>query len=78
MTPEQAAYCVLHDFDRGNPDVKRIMDANDAEMTADHERLLREDADYAQRWHAGLKEFANRIDEEIAAKVYANFLKERR
>lgn len=70
MTPEEAAYCVLRDFDRRDPEVERIMTENDRRLDEQHARLMREDPAYAARWHAGLKAMADEIDDRIAAEVY--------
>lgn len=60
MSPEQA------------PVKRRFLDDKDRRLAEQHEQLMRDDPAYAARWRAGLREMADRIDAEIAAKVYAD------
>lgn len=65
MTPEEAARFILGDCQ--DPQLK-------AKCEAEYDDMLAEamtDPDFKARWDVNLKAFSDRIDAEIARKVYA-------
>jgi hypothetical protein len=72
MTPEDAGRYVglLMRGDESSDEFKRLGQQADAEMTAEHQRALRDDPVYAEKWKVGMQRMIDEMDDRLVERIY--------